>query len=62
MARPQPRAILDKDMGPVDDDNWDDSMEEEDMPGFQSGPEAQIGGVVDMEDDVYLEFDEEEED
>jgi hypothetical protein len=61
MARPQLRAILDKDMGPMDDGNWDDSMEEEDMPGFQSGPEAHIGGVVDMEDDVYLEFDEEEE-
>ncbi|KAM0856278.1 hypothetical protein ACQ4PT_049229 [Festuca glaucescens] len=30
-------------------------------PGFRQGAEAQIGGIVDMEDDVYLEFDEEEE-
>jgi hypothetical protein len=61
MVRSQPRAILDKDMDPLDDGNWDDDMEEEDMPGFQNGPEAQIGGVVDMEDDVYLEFEEEAE-
>ncbi|KAM0909255.1 hypothetical protein ACQ4PT_014931 [Festuca glaucescens] len=29
--------------------------------GFREVVEAQIGGIVDMEDDVYLEFDEEEE-
>jgi hypothetical protein len=29
--------------------------------GFHRGKDAQIGGIVDMQDDVYLEFDEEEE-
>jgi hypothetical protein len=48
-------------MSPLDDRNWDDSLTESDNLGFQEGPESQIGGVVDMEDDVYLEFDAEEE-
>jgi hypothetical protein len=30
----RPRAILDKDMDPLDDGNWDDDLEGEDMPGF----------------------------
>jgi hypothetical protein len=28
--------------------------------GFNQGEASKIGGIVDMEDDVYLEFDEEE--
>jgi hypothetical protein len=46
-------------MEPLADGNWDDSMEEEEGLGFWTEPEGQIGGVVDMEDDVYLEFEEE---
>ncbi|KAM0927888.1 hypothetical protein ACQ4PT_002131 [Festuca glaucescens] len=54
------RALLGRDRAEATDGNWDDgeAMEE---PGFRQGAEAQIGGIVDMEDDVYLEFDEEEE-
>jgi hypothetical protein len=48
-------------MEPLADGNWDDSMEEEEGLGFRTEPEGQIGGVVDMEDDVYLEFEEEAE-
>jgi hypothetical protein len=57
----QYRAILDKDMSPLDDGNWDDDIEGRDDLGFQQGGGARIGGVVDMEDDVFLEFDEEKE-
>jgi hypothetical protein len=39
--------------------NWHDGQEEE--LGFGQDAEVPIGGTVDMEDDVYLEFDEEEE-
>jgi hypothetical protein len=42
------------------DGNWNDGNVEEEM-GFRRGAEAQIGGVVDMEDDVYMDFEEEEE-
>ncbi|KAM0847525.1 hypothetical protein ACQ4PT_054946 [Festuca glaucescens] len=52
-------TILGPDM-PTEDGNWDDGQETEEM-GFQQGSASQIGGIVDMEDDVYLEFDEEEE-
>ncbi|KAM0876507.1 hypothetical protein ACQ4PT_036129 [Festuca glaucescens] len=54
------RTILGLDRAAATDGNWDDgeAMEE---PGFMQGVEAQIGGIVDMEDDVYLEFNEEEE-
>jgi hypothetical protein len=55
------RAILDKDMSPLDDGNWDDDTEGREDLGFQHGGGAQIGGVVDMEDDVFLEFDKEDE-
>ncbi|KAM0899098.1 hypothetical protein ACQ4PT_021529 [Festuca glaucescens] len=44
----------------TEDGNWDDGQEIEEL-GFQQGSASQIGGIVDMEDDVYPEFDEEEE-
>jgi hypothetical protein len=34
-SRPIVRAILDKDMSPLDDGNWHDDMEEEENLGFQ---------------------------
>ncbi|KAM0911782.1 hypothetical protein ACQ4PT_013257 [Festuca glaucescens] len=43
-----------------EDGNWDDGNTMEEM-GFRQGTKAQIGVIVDMEDDVYLEFEEEEE-
>ncbi|KAM0913790.1 hypothetical protein ACQ4PT_011932 [Festuca glaucescens] len=43
------------------DGNWDDGMEAGEEPGLRQGSEKQIGGIVDMEDDIYLEFDEDEE-
>jgi hypothetical protein len=48
-------------MEPIPDGNWDDTAEEMENLGFQQGSEVQIGGVVDMGDDVYLKFDDEEE-
>jgi hypothetical protein len=53
------RAILGADRVEAGEGNWDDG-EAVREPGFRQGVEAQIGGVVDMEDDVYLEFEEEE--
>lgn len=44
-----------------DSSNWDDGQDSQDGLGFRDGPEARIGGVVDMEDEVYLEFEKEEE-
>jgi hypothetical protein len=43
-----------------EDGNWDDGRARDAM-GLPQGPETHIGGIVDMEDDVFLEFDEEEE-
>ncbi|KAM0874005.1 hypothetical protein ACQ4PT_037700 [Festuca glaucescens] len=43
------------------DGNWDDEQAREEEPGLRAGSETRIGGDVDMDDDVYLEFDEEEE-
>lgn len=43
------------------DGNWNDGGDAEEEPGLRQGTEKQIGGTVNMEDDVYLEFDEEEE-
>ncbi|KAK1614381.1 hypothetical protein QYE76_019898 [Lolium multiflorum] len=40
--------------------NWEDENPMDGM-GFRKGTEAQIGGIVDMEDDVYLKFYEKEE-
>ncbi|KAM0888315.1 hypothetical protein ACQ4PT_028441 [Festuca glaucescens] len=62
-AAPWPgrRQWLDDDMLLEGDGNWDDGNVQEQM-GFKQGAETQIGGIVDMEDDVYLEFEEEEED
>jgi hypothetical protein len=57
---PRRRALLGLEMLPDDDSNWDDGQRMEEEPGFRQGSEVQIGGTVDMEDDVYLEFDEEE--
>ncbi|KAM0911781.1 hypothetical protein ACQ4PT_013257 [Festuca glaucescens] len=54
------RALLDTDMALEEDGNWDDGNTMEEM-GFRQGTKAQIGVIVDMEDDVYLEFEEEEE-
>jgi hypothetical protein len=42
-----------------EDGNWDEGDEMAGM-GFNQGDASKIGGIVDMEDDVYLEFDEEE--
>ncbi|KAM0855584.1 hypothetical protein ACQ4PT_049695 [Festuca glaucescens] len=42
------------------DGNWDDRRTAEEETGLRAGPETHIGGDVDMEDDVYLELDEEE--
>ncbi|KAK1699605.1 hypothetical protein QYE76_016302 [Lolium multiflorum] len=57
---PRRRALLGLEMLPDDDGNWDDGQRMEEEPGFRQGSEVRIGGTVDMEDDVYLEFDEEE--
>ncbi|KAM0872537.1 hypothetical protein ACQ4PT_038656 [Festuca glaucescens] len=54
------RSILTTDRVTSDEGNWDDGSVVEET-GFRQGVEAQIGGIVDMEDDVYLEFEEEEE-
>jgi hypothetical protein len=43
------------------DGNWDDGSMEEDELGFAQGSATQIGGVADMEDEVHLEFEEDEE-
>jgi hypothetical protein len=48
------RAVLDADVT-VDDGDFTEGL------GLRQGKESQIGGIVDMEDEVYLEFDEEEE-
>ncbi|KAM0926869.1 hypothetical protein ACQ4PT_003045 [Festuca glaucescens] len=58
--RQRRRAILAPDRQLEEDGNWDDADVMEEM-GLPQGTAAQIGGVVDMEDDVYLEFEEEEE-
>ncbi|KAM0888242.1 hypothetical protein ACQ4PT_028466 [Festuca glaucescens] len=42
------------------DGNWDDRRTAEEETGLHAGPETHIGGDIDMEDDVYLELDEEE--
>jgi hypothetical protein len=42
-----------------EDGNWDEGDGMAEM-GFNQGEASKIGGIVDMEDDVYLEFDEEE--
>ncbi|KAM0834114.1 hypothetical protein ACQ4PT_063820 [Festuca glaucescens] len=57
---PRRRALLDTDMVLEGDGNWDDGNVAEEME-FRRGAEAQIGGIVDMEDDVYMEFEEDEE-
>jgi hypothetical protein len=51
---------MDLEVGTMDDGNWDDSIMEEEELGFTQGPAMQIGGVADMEDEVHLEFDEDE--
>ncbi|KAM0921516.1 hypothetical protein ACQ4PT_006804 [Festuca glaucescens] len=60
-AAPMPRhsVLLDVDRLLEGDGNWDDGNVQVEM-GFRQGAKAQIGRIVDMEDDVYLEFDEEE--
>ncbi|KAM0922941.1 hypothetical protein ACQ4PT_005872 [Festuca glaucescens] len=54
------RALLDADMAMEEDGNWDDGSEMEGL-GFNQEDASKIGGTVNMEDDVYLEFDDEEE-
>jgi hypothetical protein len=46
--------------GPEEDSNWDDGYPEDDNLGFQEDPASRIDGLAEMEDDVHLEFDEEE--
>ncbi|KAM0872200.1 hypothetical protein ACQ4PT_038874 [Festuca glaucescens] len=58
--RQRRRAILAPYRQLEEDGNWADADVMEEM-GLPQGTAAQIGGVVDMEDDVYLEFEEEEE-
>jgi hypothetical protein len=41
------------------DGNWDDGDAAKEM-GFKEGPEMKLGGTVDMDDDIYMEFEEEE--
>jgi hypothetical protein len=53
------RALLASDRQLAMDGNWHDADVKEEM-GLPQGNEAKIGGAVDMGDDVYLEFDEEE--
>ncbi|KAK1627899.1 hypothetical protein QYE76_002214 [Lolium multiflorum] len=53
------RALLASDRQLAMDGNWHDAGVKEEM-GLPQGNEAKIGGAVDMGDDVYLEFDEEE--
>ncbi|KAM0905275.1 hypothetical protein ACQ4PT_017462 [Festuca glaucescens] len=43
------------------DGNWDDRQTAEEETGLRAGPETHIGGDVDMNDNAYLELDEEEE-
>ncbi|KAM0890605.1 hypothetical protein ACQ4PT_026934 [Festuca glaucescens] len=57
--RQRRRALTEPVRAREEDGNWDEGNVLEE-PGLRQGMEAQIGGVVDMEDDVYLEFDEEE--
>lgn len=54
------RALLTADREVATHGNWDDG-ESEKNAGFRQGEETKIGGYVDMEDDVFLEFEEEEE-
>ncbi|KAK1629703.1 hypothetical protein QYE76_004018 [Lolium multiflorum] len=55
------QAMLGLKMLPEEDGNWDDGQGMKEDLGFRQGAEAEIGGIVDMEDYVYLEFDDEEE-
>jgi hypothetical protein len=41
------------------DGNWDDGDAAKEM-GFKEGPEMKLGGTVDMDDDLYMEFEEDE--
>jgi hypothetical protein len=54
------RALLTADREVAANGNWDDS-ESEKKARFKQGQETKFGGYVDMEDDVYLEFEEKEE-
>jgi hypothetical protein len=54
------RALLDADTVMEEDGNWDDGSQMEGL-GFNQEDASKIGGTVNMEDDVFLEFDEEEE-
>jgi hypothetical protein len=53
-------ALLEPRNKEVDDGNWDagDGMDE---PGFRRGAELRADGTVNMDDEAYLEFEEEEE-
>jgi hypothetical protein len=53
-------ALMEFEARDTDDGNWDNEKDLEDEDGFRSGSEVKIDGTVDMEDDVNLEFDEEE--
>ncbi|KAK1615802.1 hypothetical protein QYE76_021319 [Lolium multiflorum] len=53
------QALLEADAPMKEDGNWDEGEELAGM-GFNQGDASKIGGIVDMEDDVYLEFDEDE--
>jgi hypothetical protein len=55
------QVILGTETAPLDDSNWDDGSDGEESLGFQQGHESKVGGEVDMEDNVFLEFDEDEE-
>ncbi|KAM0905347.1 hypothetical protein ACQ4PT_017443 [Festuca glaucescens] len=53
------QAVLDDGAHMEEDGNWDEGDKMAGM-GFNQGDASKIGAIVDMEDDVYLEFDEEE--
>ncbi|KAM0827732.1 hypothetical protein ACQ4PT_068002 [Festuca glaucescens] len=53
-------AEPDYDRHEASDGNWDDGDGMDEEPGLRQGRDTHLGGEVDMEDDVYLEFDEED--
>ncbi|KAK1573109.1 hypothetical protein QYE76_008320 [Lolium multiflorum] len=49
------------DRSEASDGNWDDGDGMDEEPGLRQGHDTNLGGEVDMDDDVFLEFDEEDE-
>ncbi|KAK1681976.1 hypothetical protein QYE76_042824 [Lolium multiflorum] len=49
------------DRSEASDGNWDDGDGMDEEPGLRQGHDTNLGGEVDMDDDVFLEFDQEDE-